>query len=591
MIDELFEYGVYLALLVALAIPLSAYLNKVMAGQKTVLSRVLVPVENAVYRCIRVDKSEDMGWKRYLVSAFAFSAICLVGLFAILMLQGLLPFNPEGLPGLSWDLAFNTAVSFVTNTNWQAYSGESSLSYFSQAIGLTVQNFVTPAVGLGVLFALFRGIVSEGNPGLGNFWVDVTRAVLFVLIPLSLVVTMIDVQQGSPQNFNEYETVQLLEPVGVTADGSIVDADDPAAVETIDQATVPMGPQASQVAIKQLGTNGGGYNGVNSASALENPTPLTNLVQCLSLLLIPVACVFSFGRFVMDRRHGRAVFAAMFILLVGALVAIAVFEQMGTPQLAADGQVYMGASGQSGGNMEGKETRFGVTDSSLWAAFTTAASNGSVNAMHDSFTPIGDMVPIVLMALGEVVFGGVGCGLYGMLGFVILTVFIAGLMVGRTPEYLGKKIGPKEMRMAVILCITTPLLILVGAGIMSLDPATANSLNNPGVHGFSEVLYAATSAGGNNGSAFAGFNGNTPLINLVLGFEMLANRFIPIAAVCVLAGSLAVRPKVATSAGTLSTSNALFVFLLVLMVLLIGALTMFPALALGPVAEQLMMVL
>ena len=591
MIDELFEYGVYLALLVALAIPLSAYLNKVMAGQKTVLSRVLVPVENAVYRCIRVDKSEDMGWKRYLVSAFAFSAICLVGLFAILMLQGLLPFNPEGLPGLSWDLAFNTAVSFVTNTNWQAYSGESALSYFSQAIGLTVQNFVTPAVGLGVLFALFRGIVSEGNPGLGNFWVDVTRAVLFVLIPLSLVVTMIDVQQGSPQNFNEYETVQLLEPVGVTADGSIVDADDPAAVETIDQATVPMGPQASQVAIKQLGTNGGGYNGVNSASALENPTPLTNLVQCLSLLLIPVACVFSFGRFVMDRRQGRAVFAAMFILLVGALVAIAVFEQMGTPQLAADGQVYMGASGQSGGNMEGKETRFGVTDSSLWAAFTTAASNGSVNAMHDSFTPIGGMVPIVLMALGEVVFGGVGCGLYGMLGFVILTVFIAGLMVGRTPEYLGKKIGPKEMRMAVILCIPTPLLILVGAGIMSLDPATENSLNNPGVHGFSEVLYAATSAGGNNGSAFAGFNGNTPLINLVLGFEMLANRFIPIAAVCVLAGSLAVRPKVATSAGTLSTSNALFVFLLVLMVLLIGALTMFPALALGPVAEQLMMVL
>ena len=581
----------YLALLVALAIPLSAYLNKVMAGQKTVLSRVLVPVENAVYRCIRVDKSEDMGWKRYLVSAFAFSAICLVGLFAILMLQGLLPFNPEGLPGLSWDLAFNTAVSFVTNTNWQAYSGESALSYFSQAIGLTVQNFVTPAVGLGVLFALFRGIVSEGNPGLGNFWVDVTRAVLFVLIPLSLVVTMIDVQQGSPQNFNEYETVQLLEPVGVTADGSIVDADDPAAVETIDQATVPMGPQASQVAIKQLGTNGGGYNGVNSASALENPTPLTNLVQCLSLLLIPVACVFSFGRFVMDRRQGRAVFAAMFILLVGALVAIAVFEQMGTPQLAADGQVYMGASGQSGGNMEGKETRFGVTDSSLWAAFTTAASNGSVNAMHDSFTPIGGMIPLLLMQLGEVVFGGVGCGLYGMLGFVILTVFIAGLMVGRTPEYLGKKIGPKEMRMAVILCITTPLLILVGAGIMSLDPATANSLNNPGVHGFSEVLYAATSAGGNNGSAFAGFYGTTPLINLVLGFEMLANRFIPIAAVCVLAGSLAVRPKVATSAGTLSTSNALFVFLLVLMVLLIGALTMFPALALGPVAEQLMMVL
>ena len=589
--DELLEYGIYLALLVAIAIPLSAYINKVMAGERTLFSRVLVPVENVVYRCIRVDRTEEMGWKKYLVSTLAFSLICLVGLTAILMLQNLLPGNPEGLPGLTWDLAFNTAASFVTNTNWQAYSGESALSYFSQALGLTVQNFVTPAVGLAVMFALFRGIVSEGSTSLGNFFVDVTRATLFVLIPLSLVVTMIDVWQGSPQNLNEYQEVQLLEPVGVDEEGNIVDADDPSAVEVVDKSVVPMGPQASQVAIKQLGTNGGGYNGVNSASALENPTPLTNLVQCLSLLLIPVACVFSFGRFVMDRRQGRAVFAAMFILLVGALVAIAVFEQMGTPQLAADGQVYMGASGQSGGNMEGKETRFGVTDSSLWAAFTTAASNGSVNAMHDSFTPIGGMVPIVLMALGEVVFGGVGCGLYGMLGFVILTVFIAGLMVGRTPEYLGKKIGPKEMRMAVILCITTPLLILVGAGIMSLDPATANSLNNPGVHGFSEVLYAATSAGGNNGSAFAGFNGNTPLINLVLGFEMLANRFIPIAAVCVLAGSLAVRPKVATSAGTLSTSNALFVFLLVLMVLLIGALTMFPALALGPVAEQLMMVL
>lgn len=588
MMDELAEYATYLALLVALALPLSAYLNKVMAGERTVLSRVFIPVENVIYRCTRIDKTEDMGWKRYLVSVLALSAVSLVGLFAILMLQGVLPGNPQNLPGLSWDLALNTAVSFVTNTNWQAYAGESALSYFSQAIGLTVQNFVTPAVALGVLFALFRGMVSDGNPGLGNFFVDVTRAILFVLIPLALVVTMVNVWQGSPQNFNDYETVQLLEPVGVDAQGAIVAADDPSAVETIDQATVPMGPQASQVAIKQLGTNGGGYNGVNSASALENPTPLSNLVQCLSLLLIPVASVFSFGRFVADRRQGRALFAAMFILLVGALVAIAVFEQMGTPQLAADGQVYMGLSGQSGGNMEGKETRFGVTDSSLWAAFTTAASNGSVNAMHDSFTPLGGMVPMILMALGEVVFGGVGCGLYGMLGFVILTVFIAGLMVGRTPEYLGKKIGPKEMRMATILCITTPLLILIGASIMCLDPATANSLNNPGTHGFSEVLYAAVSAGGNNGSAFAGFNANTPTINLVLSAEMLANRFVPIAAVCVLAGSLGKRHQVATSAGTLSTSNALFVFLLIVMVLLIGALTMVPALALGPVAEHLM---
>ena len=589
--DELLEYGIYLALLVAIAIPLSAYINKVMAGERTLFSRVLVPVENVVYRCIRVDRTEEMGWKKYLVSTLAFSLICLVGLTAILMLQNLLPGNPEGLPGLTWDLAFNTAASFVTNTNWQAYSGESAFSYFSQALGLTVQNFVTPAVGLAVMFALFRGIVSEGSTSLGNFFVDVTRATLFVLIPLSLVVTMIDVWQGSPQNLNEYQEVQLLEPVGVDEEGNIVDADDPSAVEVVDKSVVPMGPQASQVAIKQLGTNGGGYNGVNSASALENPTPLSNLVQCLSLLIIPVACVFSFGRFVADRRQGRAIFAVMFILLVVGLVVIAMFEQTGTPQLAADGQVYMGMEGQSGGNMEGKETRFGVTDSSLWAAFTTAASNGSVNSMHDSYTPIGGMVPIILMALGEVVFGGVGCGLYGMLGFVLLTVFIAGLMVGRTPEYLGKKIGPREMRMAAVLSMTTPLLILVSCALMCLDPATMDSLNNSGAHGFSEVLYAATSAGGNNGSAFAGFNANTPFINVVLGLEMLANRFIPIVAVCVLANSLCTRPKVAVSAGTLSTSNALFVFLLLLMVLLVGALTMFPALALGPVAEHLMMVL
>ena len=589
--DELLEYGIYLALLVAIAIPLSAYINKVMAGERTLFSRVLVPVENVVYRCIRVDRTEEMGWKKYLVSTLAFSLICLVGLTAILMLQNLLPGNPEGLPGLTWDLAFNTAASFVTNTNWQAYSGESALSYFSQALGLTVQNFVTPAVGLAVMFALFRGIVSEGSTSLGNFFVDVTRATLFVLIPLSLVVTMIDVWQGSPQNLSEYQEVQLLEPVGVDEEGNIVDADDPSAVEVVDKSVVPMGPQASQVAIKQLGTNGGGYNGVNSASALENPTPLSNLVQCLSLLIIPVACVFSFGRFVADRRQGRAIFAVMFILLVVGLVVIAMLEQTGTPQLAADGQVYMGMEGQSGGNMEGKETRFGVTDSSLWAAFTTAASNGSVNSMHDSYTPIGGMVPIILMALGEVVFGGVGCGLYGMLGFVLLTVFIAGLMVGRTPEYLGKKIGPREMRMAAVLSMTTPLLILVSCALMCLDPATMDSLNNSGAHGFSEVLYAATSAGGNNGSAFAGFNANTPFINVVLGLEMLANRFIPIVAVCVLANSLCTRPKVAVSAGTLSTSNALFVFLLLLMVLLVGALTMFPALALGPVAEHLMMVL
>lgn len=589
--DDLLEYGIYVALLVALAIPLSGYINRVMAGERTLLGRALAPVEGAIYRVIGVEKNENMSWKRYLVCALAFSAVSLIVLMAILMAQGFLPFNPEGLPGLTWDLAFNTAVSFVTNTNWQAYSGESALSYFSQAIGLTVQNFVTPAVGMAVLFALFRGMVAENSEGLGSFWIDVTRGVMYLFIPLCLIMSIIGIASGMPENLSDYQEVNLVEPIGIDDEGNAVSADDPAAVDVVDKQIVPMGPQASQVMIKQLGTNGGGYNGVNSASPLENPTPLTNLIQCIALLLVPIALLFSFGRFVNDRKQGRAVFAAVFILLVGSLAAIAFFEQVGTPQLAQDGAVYMGTGEQSGGNMEGKEVRFGVTDSSLWAAFTTAASNGSVNSMHDSFTPIGGMVPMVLMQLGEVIGGGVGCGLYSLIGFVVLTVFIAGLMVGRTPEYLGKKIGPKEMRMAVILCITTPFVILVGSAVMSLDPATVDSLNNPGAHGFSEVLYAATSTGGNNGSAFAGFNANTPFINVVLGLEMLVNRFVPIAATCVLAGSLASRKKVATTAGTLSTSNAMFVFLLILIILLVGALTMFPALALGPIAEQLQMVL
>lgn len=591
MTDEFLEYGAYVALLVALAIPLSGYMNKVMAGEKTVLSRVLLPLERAVYKVSGVDPNEEMGWKEYLACALAFSAVSFVGLFAILMLQGVLPFNPEGVDGMSWHLAFNTASSFVTNTNWQSYSGESALSYFSQALGLTVQNFVTPAVGLSVLYVLFRGIAGEATNAVGSFWADMTRGVLYILMPICLVTAMFGVFQGVPQNLSEYETVDLVEPISLDADGNVVSSDDPSAVETVEHAVVPLGPQSSQVAIKQLGTNGGGYNGVNSASPLENPTPLSNLIECISLLLIPISLTFSFGRFVADRRQGRAVFAAMFVLLLAGIIAVGAFEQMGTPQFASGGDVYMGTVDQSGGNMEGKESRFGVTDSSIWAAFTTAASNGSVNSMHDSYTPIGGMVPIVLMGLGEVVGGGVGCGLYSMLGFVLLTVFIAGLMVGRTPEYLGKKIGPLEMRMAVILCITTPVVTLLGASVMCLDPATVNSLTNSDAHGFSEVLYAATSAGGNNGSAFAGLNANTPLINTVLGIEMLANRFIPIAATCVLAGSLLARPKVATSSGTLSTCNPMFVFLTVLVVLLVGALSLFPALALGPIAEQFQMIL
>lgn len=579
--DNVLEYVLYLVVLVALAIPLSSYICQVMEGEGNVVTRACAPFERFIYKVFRINSEEQMNWRTYLLAVILFFAVSLVGLFLILMFQGYLPFNPEGFSGLTWDLAFNTAASFATNTNWQAYSGESALSYFSQAVGLTVQNFATPAAGAAVLFALFRGMLNVGKDGLGSFWKDIVRFTLYVLIPLSLVLSLVDIAQGSPQNLSDYQYTNLLESTVVeNADGEEVE---------VSQMVVPGGPQASQVAIKQLGTNGGGYNGANSASPFENPTPLTNLLQCVSLLLIPVSLVFSFGRVIKDRKQGRAIFIAMFIVMLVGLFTVGFFEQTGTPQLAQNGAVYMGTENQPGGNMEGKEARFGITDSALWATYTTCASNGSVNSMHDSYTPIGGMVPMLLMQLGEIIYGGIGCGLYSMFGFVILTVFIAGLMVGRTPEYLGKKIGPREMRMAVVLAITTPLVILIGCGLICLDPITYESLANSGPHGFSEVLYAATSMGGNNGSAFAGLGANTLVINVVGGLEMIANRVIPFAATLCLAGSLCGRPKVAVSAGTLSTANAMFVFLLLIVVLLVVALSMFPALALGPIAEHLQM--
>lgn len=583
MMGDVLEYALYLAILVGLAVPLSGYICAVMSTEGNLVTRVLSPIERGIYAVFRIDSNEQMTWKKYLLAVLLFTLVSFFGLFLILLFQGYLPFNPEGLPGLSWDLAFNTAASFVSNTNWQAYSGESTLSYFSQAIGLTVQNFATPAVAAAVLFALFRGMLNYGKEGLGSFWKDIVRFTLYVLIPLSLVVSLVVISQGSPQNLSDYQYTDLLETTAVeNSSGEQVE---------VNQMVVPEGPQASQTAIKQLGTNGGGYNGANSASPLENPTALSNLIECISLLLIPVALVFSFGRVVKDRKQGRALFAVMFAILLAGVCTIGFFEQAGTSQLAQNGAVYMGIENQPGGNMEGKEARFGITDSTLWSAFTTAASNGAVNAMHDSYTPIGGMVPMFLMQLGEIVFGGIGCGLYGMFGFVILTVFIAGLMVGRTPEYLGKKIGPREMRMAVILVITTPMIILGGCALLCLDPATFNSLNNSGPHGFSEVLYAATSMGANNGSAFAGLSANTIMINIVGGIQMILNRVIPFAAALCLAGSLCTRQKVAESAGTLSTSNVMFVFLLFVIIFLVAALSMFPALALGPIAEHLQMIM
>lgn len=578
MTQLILQYVLYLAVLVALAIPLGAYIGKVMNGEKVFLSKIFVPCENLVYKMMRVDKNEQMSWKKYAVSVLMFSGAALVILFAIHMLQGFLPFNPQGLNGLTWDLSFNNAVSFVTNTNWQAYSGEFSLSYFTQAMGLTVQNFVSAAVGIAVLFALIRGFIKVKSEGLGSLWVDVTRVVLYVLIPISLLIAIGLVSQGVIQNINGYETVSLLEPITLE-DGTIV-------TEQI----VPGGPAASQVAIKQAGTNGGGFMGVNSAHPLENPTPFSNMLEMLALLLIPAALCFTFGRNIKDKRQGRAIFMAMFIMLVVAMSTLAVNEVNATPQLQQGGTVDISMVDQAGGNMEGKETRFGIATSTTWAAFTTAASNGSVNSMHDSYTPIGGMVTMVLMQLGEVIFGGVGCGLYGMLAFAILTVFIAGLMVGRTPEYLGKKIEPYEMKMAVLACLATPIAILFFSGIAAAVPAVANSLNNSGAHGFSEMLYAYSSAGGNNGSAFAGFGANTPFLNVTLGFTMLFVRFVPIVATLAIAGSMVKKKKLASTAGTLSTCNGMFVFLLIFVVLLVGALSFFPALALGPIAEYFQMI-
>ena len=582
MMNVALQMIIYCVILVVLAIPLGSYMGKVMNGERVFLSRLLLPVENLIYRVLRIDKEEEMDWKKYSVCTAVFSVMSLAVLWAILCFQNLLPLNPQGMGKMSWHLGFNTAASFTTNTNWQAYSGESSLSYFSQMIGLNFQNFVSAAVGIVVLFALIRGFVRVKERGLGNFYTDMTRTVLYILIPLSVVVSLAIASQGVPQTFKQYDEVQLVEPV-------VVEQEDGTAAE-VTKGVVPLGPAASQIAIKQLGTNGGGFWGNNSAHPFENPTPLSNLFEMISLLLIPAGLCFTFGRNVKDKRQGVAVFLAMFIMLAAALAIVGCSEQAGTPQIAQDGAVYMGTEGQAGGNMEGKETRFGIATSGTWAVFTTAASNGSVNSMHDSYTPFGGLVPMLLMQLGEVVFGGTGCGLYGMLGFAILTVFIAGLMMGRTPEYLCKKIEPFEMKMAVLVCLATPVAILVGSGIATLLPSTHDSLNNPGAHGLSEVLYAYSSAGGNNGSAFAGFNANTPFLNVSIGLIMLFVRFLPMFATLAIAGSLAAKKKVAVSSGTLPTHNAMFIFLLIFVVLLVGALSFFPALSLGPVAEFFQMI-
>lgn len=593
------KYILYFAVLIALAIPLGAYIGKVMNGEKVFLSKILIPCENLVYKILRVDREEQMTWKKYLLEVLIFSGAGFILLFLIAMLQGVLPGNPQHVPGMSWHLSFNTAASFVTNTNWQAYNGEYMASYLTQALGLTVQNFASAAVGISVLFALIRGFIKVKTDGLGNFWVDLTRVLLYVLIPISFIISLCLVGGGVVQNLQSAETVTLVEPIAVDKNGNTIsnaDINKDAGIVSVNgiviqdakiitEQIVPMGPAASQIAIKQLGTNGGGYYGTNSTNPLENPDAFTELIELLSILLIPAALCFTFGRNIKDKRQGRAVFCAMLLMLVVALACITVSETNATPQLSQNGAVNVSSIGQSGGNMEGKEARFGIADSSIWSAFTTAASNGSVNSMLDSYTPLGGMMNMLQIQLGEVVFGGVGCGLYGMLAFAILTVFIAGLMVGRTPEYLGKKVEPYEMKWAVLVCLATPVAILIGSGISAAVPQVANSLNNSGAHGFSEMLYAYSSGGGNNGSAFAGFNANTVFLNVSLGLVMIFARFAPIVGTLAIAGNLAQKKMIATTSGTLSTCNLMFVLLLVFVVLLIGALSFFPALALGPIAE------
>ena len=546
----------FFALLIGLSIPLGFYIYKVMTGQKVFLTRVLAPVERGIYRLMGIREEEEMNPKRYTFSVLAFSALGFVFLFALQLLQGVLPLNDGKLPGVRWDLAFNTAVSFVTNTNWQAYAGESTMSNLTQSIGLCVQNFVSAGVGIAVLFVLIRGFVQRKQAGIGNFWKDLTRSVLYILLPLSLILAILLVSQGVVQSLFSHITVTTLQ------NGT--------------SQTIPLGTAASQIAIKQLGTNGGGFFGANSAFPLENPTAFSNFLELLSILLIPAALCVSFGKAVKDNRQGRAVYSAMLVLLVLCVAAVTVSEFYGGP-------AYTGVI--ASGSMEGKEVIHGVGTSALWGTATTAASNGSVNASLDSFAPLSGGVLLFLMQIGEVVFGGVGSGLYGMLAFVILTVFIAGLMVGRTPEYLGKKIEPFDMKMVCLIVLAPPLMTLFGTVAAVLMPGAPSWLTNSGAHGFSEILYAFSSMGNNNGSAFAGFQSNTMFANLTGGLIMLAVRFVPMAAAIYLAGNLSKKKAIAVSEGTLSTSNVLFVGLLIGIILIIGALTFLPALALGPIAD------
>jgi potassium-transporting ATPase potassium-binding subunit len=567
-----------IGVLLLLAWPLGGYMARIYEGSSTFPGRVFGPVERLIYRLCGIDANSEHDWKKYAGAILLFNAIGLVVVYLLQRLQGVLPLNPQGFAGPTPDSSFNTAVSFASNTNWQGYGGETTMSNLTQMLGLGVQNFLSAATGMAVLVALVRGIKRRETSSLGNAWVDLTRSTLHVLLPLSVVLALVLVGQGVVQSFSPNRTVELLQPIAVEG------------AQAVTEQVVPLGPAASQIAIKQLGTNGGGFFNVNSAHPFENPTPLANFLEVISILLIPAALCFTFGAMVRDRRQGLAVLAAMLVIFVPLTFAGYAAEQGGNPLLESAAVDQAVSAEQSGGNMEGKETRFGIANSTLWAAATTAASNGSVNAMHGSFTPLGGLVPMWLMQLGEVVFGGVGSGLYGMLMFAIVAVFIAGLMVGRTPEYLGKKIEAYEIKMASLVLLIPCVITLLGTAVASVLPVATGKVGNPGAHGFSEILYAFSSAGNNNGSAFGGLSANNPFYNYALGIAMWVSRYWLIIPVLAIAGSLARKRQVAVTAGTLPTHTPLFVMMLVGVVLLVGALNFVPALALGPVIEHLQMV-
>jgi K+-transporting ATPase ATPase A chain len=595
--NGIFQLAFYVLVLIALAKPLGAYMARVYQDQPFGLDKALGWLERLIYRLAGIRPDQEMGWKTYAVAMLLFNFAGLLVLYLLQRLQGVLPLNPQGLGAVATDSSFNTAVSFATNTNWQGYGGETTMSHLTQMLGLTVQNFVSAATGMAVLAAFIRGFARRSAQTIGNFWVDLTRTTLYILLPLSFAVALILVSQGVVQTFKPYATVAVVQPTEydepeTDKDGKPVldDKGQPKTKKTrMTEQVLAVGPAASQIAIKQLGTNGGGFFNVNSSHPFENATPLSNFVELLSILLISAALCYTFGVMVGDTRQGWAILAAMTVMFVGLLIVCVVAEQNGHT-FVKQGVDHTASALQSGGNMEGKEVRHGIANSALWATATTAASNGSVNSMHDSYTPIGGLIPMWLMQLGEVVYGGVGSGLYGMLVFAIVAVFIAGLMVGRTPEYLGKKIEAYEMKMAALVILIPPAVVLIGTAAAVLNANALASMQDKGPHGFSEVLYAFSSMGNNNGSAFAGYNANIPYVNTTGGFAMIFARYWLAVPTLAIAGSLARKKTVPSGPGTLPTHQPLFVGLLIGVVVLVGALSFMPALALGPIVEHLMLV-